>query len=39
MLGNTGGSRTPILHATEILSQAIEWKRLKNDFFATSKRV
>jgi len=39
MLGNTGSSKTPILHATEILSQASEWKRLKNDSFATSKRV
>ena len=39
MLGNTGGSGTPILHAAEILSQASEWKRPKNDSFATSKRV
>jgi DNA repair protein RecN (Recombination protein N) len=39
MLGNTGSSVTPILHAAEILSQASEWKRLKNESFATSKRV
>jgi len=39
MLGNTGSSKTPILHATEILSQAHEWKRLKNGSLATSKRL
>lgn len=39
MLGDKGISKTPLIHATEILSQAREWKRIQNASPATHERV
>jgi DNA repair protein RecN (Recombination protein N) len=39
MLGSKGTSKTPLMHAREILSQAIEWRRLNNAPLANPKGI